>query len=101
MITAMGPCVAALDVPVPTIDDKALAELRRDWEAETVADLCGRLIRRRIVLAGIRALINHFRDLVVYRIDDNHFVALHEKSVRFHLGHFCRNVGWERLDRHR
>ena len=37
---------------------------------------------------GISVSINHFRDLVVYRIDDNHFVALHEKSVRFQLRHF-------------
>ena len=46
-----APSVAALDVAVPSDDDgKASADLQRDCEAEAVADLCSRLIGRRLVI---------------------------------------------------
>jgi ATP-dependent exoDNAse (exonuclease V) beta subunit len=45
-----APAVAALDVAVPGNEGNASADLQRDCEAEAVADLCSRMIGRRLVI---------------------------------------------------
>jgi exodeoxyribonuclease-5 len=45
-----GPCVVALDVTVADQDGKATADEQRDGEADTVAELCGRLIGSQLIM---------------------------------------------------
>jgi exodeoxyribonuclease-5 len=45
-----SPCVAALDIAVGDAEGKVSAERQRDCEAETVADMCARLIGNETIL---------------------------------------------------
>jgi len=45
-----GPCVLALDIRAANEEGKATSEDQRDKEAETVAEMCARLIGRELVL---------------------------------------------------